>query len=130
MPKEKYIFSFECVKKKHKFQVEGEDDDMKQFDVPEMRCPVCQKDVQFSASNFAAAGLQKSIENIRKENIERSNMAMEMARQHSISNPSPEMKELQYGDIPGKGGGTFNRPEKVPVEVIRRLEEKIAPHLD
>jgi len=129
--KQTYAFSFQCVKSSHRFQVETEDSDMKKFDVPKMRCPVCQDVVQFSASNFPVGdGKAKSMENRRKENEGRSKMAMELARKHTVENPPPEMVSLQFKDVPGKGGGgVFNRPEQVPKSVIEKIQEKVEPFL-
>lgn len=126
--KPKHFFSFVCVKKNHKFEIEGDGPSNTQFDVPKMRCPVCSGTVQLKLSvNVASASKsQKSIENARKDNRDRSRMAMEAAANHRIANPEPEMVELQYA--PGKGGGS-NRPEKVPKSVIEQIERKVASEL-
>lgn len=126
-PKKIYDWSLECVQKHHKFSIETEEENSNKIDITKMSCPSCQSAVQFSAGNFggSATKTEKSLQNRRRENSEMSKMAMQAAAEHAVANPPPKMKELHYA--PGKGlnsAGGFNRPEKVPVDVIESLEKK------
>ena len=122
---EKHVFAFECVKKRHKFELQGEGSQNTQFDIPKMRCPVCQGEVMLSMSTFAgmSSGHQKSLENVRKENRERSNEAMRMASEHRQAMPREETVTV---NAPKGSGG---RAEAIPKSVIDSIEQKAGPEL-
>jgi len=121
-----YDWELRCVKKNHKFFIESEEENSNKIDIIKISCPSCQGAVQFSTSNFAGGSSskgEKTLRNLRRENADRSRMAMEAAAQHAQNNPAEKMTDVQYGpDKEGRGSG---RPEKVPTSVIDSIKEKV-----
>lgn len=123
-----YSHSLLCIKGGHKFSIDSEDPNNSSLDLPKMSCPMCGENVQLDPSVLGGSGVnsQKSIESRRKDNVERTRMALQMAAEAKRGQPEEEMVTVQYG------GGTrsrFGTPGKVSKKVLESLEEKVGPAL-
>jgi len=124
--KKTYTHFFACLEKKHKFNIDTEEEHNTKLEIDKMRCPVCQSKIELDISQFSGSRISTTTQS--RLNTEASQEAMRMAAEHrrmDIEEGRNKMINIQSTQK-GSEGKTLS----VPLDVVKSISEKVEPLLE